>query len=86
MVADALIYHPAISHYQKFVATTSKYSHTTNICLLISTIYLYQPPSNNHPQSAATSSSAPSNTSPASSPGTPTEPTTRNPPSTSSMA
>jgi hypothetical protein len=35
MVADALIYHPVISHYQKFVATTSKcscvdiyYSHT----------------------------------------------------------
>lgn len=26
MVADALIYHPAVSHYQKFVATTSKYS------------------------------------------------------------
>jgi hypothetical protein len=24
MVADALIYHPAVSHYQKFVATTSK--------------------------------------------------------------
>ena len=39
MVADALIYHPAITHYQKFVATTSKSScihiystHTLPLC------------------------------------------------------
>lgn len=24
MVVDALVYHPAVSHYLKFVATTSK--------------------------------------------------------------
>lgn len=25
MVADALIYHPAVAHYNKFVATTSAF-------------------------------------------------------------
>lgn len=26
MVADALIYHPAVAHYNKFVATTSAFN------------------------------------------------------------
>lgn len=29
MVADALVYHPVVSHYNKFVATTGSYGETS---------------------------------------------------------
>lgn len=77
MVADAVIYHPTVAHYLRFVATTG-----TPCPLLHSTPSQPQPhPSSPFPspqanptpflqQSAATNSSARSNTSPASTPGT----------------
>jgi hypothetical protein len=90
MVADALIYHPTVSHYLKFVATTGtvslylplshpSYSQLLHafLLLLLAHPHFYEP--TNVPQSAATKSSAPSNTSRASSPGISTAQTMRNP-------
>lgn len=41
MVADALIYHPTVSHYLKFIATTGTYkTHLCYISSLMSTFTL----------------------------------------------
>ena len=46
MVADALIYHPSVAHYLKFVATTgmSSYSHSPSPFLPQSTLLASRPP------------------------------------------
>lgn len=72
MVADALVYHPAVTHYLRYVATTGR--HPLPGVPLQSRV-------SNIPQSAATRSSEPSSTLQDFMPGTSIEPTTRLAPS-----
>lgn len=69
MVADALVYHPSVAHYLRFVATTRKSS----------LHYCSTDTKPNNDKSAETKPSAQSNTSPASTPGTSSAPTIQPP-------
>ena len=72
MVADAVVYHPTVAHYLRFVATTGG-SWALSYLLRPSRLPML---TGSSPQLAVTSSSAPFNTSLASTHGTSSAPTT----------